>query len=90
MSICPIFPPGPLVPEGACFLNSNNLDRTIPAFKKCCGPAPVAQSFNDGAEVWHRNRKYKRKVLKHCYNYDCSIENRDFQGYNSDHELNKH
>ncbi|KAL6825330.1 hypothetical protein V8C40DRAFT_275083 [Trichoderma camerunense] len=51
MSICPIFPPGPLVPEGACFLNSNNLDRTIAGFKKCCGPAPVAQSFNDGAEV---------------------------------------
>ncbi|KAL6800928.1 hypothetical protein GGI42DRAFT_354810 [Trichoderma sp. SZMC 28013] len=51
MSICPIFPSGALVPEGSCFLNSNNVDRAVAGFKKCCGPAPVAQSFNSGAEV---------------------------------------
>ncbi|KAL7906577.1 hypothetical protein GGI35DRAFT_487685 [Trichoderma velutinum] len=51
MSICPIFPSGPLVPNGSCFMDSNNIDRTVAGFKKCCGPAPVAQAFNSGAHV---------------------------------------
>ncbi|KAL6694325.1 hypothetical protein J3F84DRAFT_400111 [Trichoderma pleuroticola] len=49
MSICPIPPPGPLVPDGHCFNFSNNIDRSMAAFKKCCGPAPVAQLFSDTA-----------------------------------------
>ncbi|KAL7947645.1 hypothetical protein V8C42DRAFT_290703 [Trichoderma barbatum] len=51
MSICPIFPSGPLVPSGACFIASNNIDETVAAFKKCCGPAPIAQAYNSGAHV---------------------------------------
>ncbi|UKZ81565.1 hypothetical protein TrVFT333_009337 [Trichoderma virens FT-333] len=51
MSICPVFPSGPLVPNGSCFVDSNNIDQTVAGFKKCCGPAPVAQAYNSGAHV---------------------------------------
>lgn len=51
MSVCPIFPAGPLVPNGSCFLDSNNIDHAVAGFKKCCGSAPVAQAYNKGAHV---------------------------------------
>jgi hypothetical protein len=50
VDVCSIFSSDPSVPTGSCFLYSNNnIAQIVAGFKKCCGPAPVAQDYSSVA-----------------------------------------